>query len=165
MLRLTTRLISMSIILTALFFWAIKLNRHLSLGNTLKLAYEKIDLGSASAFALDLGGLYTLTPELALGASVRNLGTKPKFENTAYDLPVEFRAGISYKMPQDSRLKGLLLSSDFVQPHWGNQNSKLDFGGEYNYQNLIALRIGYSNGYDSRGLSFGGGISISALYI
>ena len=144
---------------TGSIFWAIQFNKHLSMGNSIKLAYEKIDLGSASALALDFGAFYTLTPEIALGASVRNIGTRPKFEAVAYDLPLEFRAGVSYRTPQESRLKGLLLSSDFVQPRWGTRNSKINFGAEYNYQNLVALRIGYSNGYDSRGISAGGGIS------
>jgi hypothetical protein len=149
---------------TGSIFWAIQLNQHLSLGNSIKLAYEKIDLSSASALALDFGVFYTLTPEIALGSSIRNLGTRPKFVDVAFDLPLEFRAGVSYRTPQESRFKGFLLSSDFVKPRWGNRDSKIDFGAEYNYQNLVALRIGYSDGYDSRGISAGGGISYQRYF-
>jgi hypothetical protein len=149
---------------TASAYWAYPVSDRFSIGNALKWAYQKLDIESASAFAADIGIFYTLRPEIALGASARNLGTRPRFINQAYDLPREFRMGASYRPMPESRLGGLLVSGDFVIPHWGNQDSKINLGGEYLYQNLFALRAGYGIGYDSKGISLGGGLAYTNYY-
>jgi hypothetical protein len=141
------------------FFWAVPLSDRLAIGNAAKFAYEKLDLDEASAIALDLGLFYTITPQLALGGSVRNLGTRPKFVEESFELPREYRLGASYRTPEESRYKGLVLSADYLKPEWGNQSSKLNIGGEYNYDNLLFFRLGYHFGYDSRSITVGGGIS------
>ncbi len=149
---------------TASFLWALPLNDRLAIGNTIKWAYEKIDINSASALGLDFGAFYTLRPEIALGVSVRNLGTQPKFDSVSFDLPRELRIGASYRMLPETKLAGLILSSDFIVTKWGNKKSKLNIGGEYTYQDLISLRMGYGFGYDSRNFSLGGGITYTNYY-
>lgn len=141
------------------FFWAVPLSDRLSIGNAAKFAYEKLDLDEASAIALDLGLFYTITPQLALGGSVRNLGTRPKFVEESFDLPREYRLGASYRTPEGSVYKGLVLSADYLKPEWGNKSSKLNIGGEYDYDDLLFFRLGYHFGYDSRSITVGGGIS------
>ena len=136
----------------------------LSLGNSLKWAYQKLDIESASAFAIDLGAIYMPLPELALGMSVRNLGTRPKFIDKPFDLPREVRIGASCSPMEDSRLRGIIFSGDYVIPHWGNKSNKFNLGGEYIYQDMFSLRAGYGINYDSRGFSIGGGISFRAYF-
>jgi hypothetical protein len=145
-------------------FWARPFGDRLAIGNTLKWAYQKLDIESASAFAADLGATYTVLPEVDLGVSVRNLGTRPKFVDKAFDLPRELRIGASYAPIEDSRLQGLTISGDFVIPHWGNKSNKFNLGSEYIYQNLLSLRAGYGINYDSRGFSIGGGISYRVYF-
>ena len=142
---------------TASIFWGKPFNEKLSIGNSVKFAYEKIDLEDASAFALDFGGLYGLTPNISLGASIRNLGTKPKFIDTAFDLPGEIRLGASYRTGES--FPGVIVGADLVKPQWGDKSAKVNIGGEYNYQNLAFLRAGGYLGYDSRSISLGAGMA------
>ncbi len=144
---------------TASLFVAVPVTERLSIGNSAKIAYEKLDLEDATALALDIGAFYTLTPEIAIGGSIRNLGTKPKFISEAFDLPREYRVGASYRTPKGSRYEGILLSADLFKPEWGNKSSKLNVGGEYNYQDIVFSRAGYYFGYDSRSISVGGGLA------
>lgn len=148
----------------ASFIWAVPISQRLAFGNSIKWAYEKLDLEDASALAIDLGAFYTLTPEISLGLSTRNLGTRPKFISEAFDLPRELRIGASYRGAPNSTLNGFMFSSDFVLPNWGDKSSKLNLGAEYNYQNLLALRLGYDLGYDSRSFSIGGGLTYRDYY-
>jgi len=150
--------------LTMSLVWGLPVNDRLCVGNAVKWAYEKIDLNSASALALDLGAYYALTSQLSAGASARNLGTRPKFIDESFDLPRELRVGASFKASEKSRLNGATVSADFIWPKWGNGKTRLNLGGEYAYQNLISLRAGYGKGYDSRGLSVGGGLSYQKYF-
>jgi hypothetical protein len=143
---------------TASILWAYPINGRISLGLAPKWAYQKLDLESAAAFAADIGTFYTMKPEIAFGIAIRNLGTKPKFVDKAFDLPREFRIGASYRPSPESGFKGLLVAADYLLPHWGNQSGKLNIGSEYIYQDLFSLRAGYGIGYDSWGFAIGGGI-------
>ena len=146
-------------------FWAYPLSPRWSIGNALKFAYEKLDFGSATAFGTDLGVFYTFDPQIAFGASLRNLGTKPKFISKSYDLPREFRLGFSYRGAPESALDGVLFAADYILPKWGDGDSKLNFGGEYNYDDFVFFRSGYNLGYDSRSLAVGGGLAYRVYFI
>ncbi|HBZ00204.1 MAG TPA: hypothetical protein DEO84_02680 [candidate division Zixibacteria bacterium] len=149
---------------TASFFWAIQATDRFAFGNAIKWAYEKLDISSASAVGLDLGAFYKIKPQIYLGASVRNIGTKPKFETSSFDLPRELRLGISYKTFPGTTTGGLILAADYVAANWGNKSSKLNIGSEYTYQNLFAIRMGYDFGYDSRNFSIGGGLAYKSYF-
>ncbi len=144
---------------TLSFFGGRPVSEKLSLGLAAKVAYEKLDLESASALAFDLGAFYSITSQISVGGSIRNLGTKPKFVNVAYDLPREMRLGFSYRTPVESRWAGILLAADYLLPKWGDGSSKLNLGAEYNYDNFVFLRGGYDLGYDSRSLAVGTGLA------
>lgn len=141
------------------FFWAVPLSERLCIGNAAKFAYEKLDLDEASAVGLDLGLFCTVTPQVALGGAVRNLGSRPKFIDRSFDLPREYRLGASYRTPEGSRYEGVILSADYLKPEWGNKSSKFNIGGEYDYEDLLFFRLGYHFGYDSRSITVGGGLS------
>jgi hypothetical protein len=148
----------------ASILWAAPVSERLSIGLSPKWAYQKLDLESASALAIDLGAFCTLRPQIALGVSVRNLGTKPKFVEKPFDLPRELRLGASYRPMPESQFRGWLLSGDFILPHWGDKGGKFKFGTEYTYQNLFSLRAGYDINYDSRGFSIGGGLAYTNYF-
>ncbi len=146
-------------------FWAYPLTPRWSVGNALKFAYEKLDYGSATAVGTDLGVFYTFDPQIAFGASVRNLGSRPKFISRSFDLPRELRLGFSYRGAPESALDGVLVAADYILPKWGDGDSKLNFGGEYNYDNFVFFRSGYNLGYDSRSFAIGGGLAYRIYYI
>lgn len=123
-------------------------------GIAFKYAYEKIDYSSASAIMFDAGLRTPLNDEVTIGGAVKNIGTKPKFENNSYPLPQEYRLGLSYQPA--SFQNAVEFMADVV--FYSDIDSKYNFGAEYKHKRYFALRAGYGAGYDSRGLSIGGGL-------
>ena len=71
----------------------------LGLGVTGKFIRQSIGEYSASAYAADLGALYRLQESpVSLGLSVVNLGTRVKFIEQGYPLPLTLRVGAAYGM-------------------------------------------------------------------
>jgi len=124
------------------------------LGLNLKYAYEKIDYESASPIMFDAGVYKAITSELSVGASTKNIGTEPKFVNESYPLSQEYRIGAAYKPMKFNRSLELMADAVF----YSDIDPRYNFGLEYSYKNYFTLRTGYGAGYESRGLSFGGGV-------
>lgn len=127
---------------------------YLDFGLSLKYAYEKIDYTSASAVMIDAGIYAPITDELSAGAAIKNMGNKPKFESESFPLPKEYRLGLSYKPMYLKQMVEIL--ADAVS--YSDTDSKINFGAEYNHKQYFSLRAGYGIGWDSRGVSFGGGL-------
>lgn len=123
-------------------------------GIALKYAYEKIDYSSASAVMVDGGVRTDLNHEVAIGAAVKNIGTRPKFESESYSLPNEYRLGLSYQPTFFQRAVEFTADAVFYR----DIDPKYNFGAEYRHEQYFALRAGYGADYDSRGLSIGGGL-------
>lgn len=123
-------------------------------GIAFKYAYEKIDYSSASAVMFDAGVRTPLNDEVTIGGAIKNIGTRPKFENISYSLPQEYRLGLSYR--PTLFYNSVELMADMV--FYSDIDSKYNFGAEYKHKQYFALRAGYGAGYDSRGLSIGGGL-------
>jgi hypothetical protein len=134
--------------------YAQKIGR-VNLGLAFKYAYEKIDYGSADAAMIDVGGQMPVTGEFTAGLALKNIGSKPKFVDTSYDLPRDYRFGLSYKPTKfQGRLECL---SDLVLSN--DSRPKYNFGIEYSDQKFYAIRAGYGFPYDSRSISLGGGLN------
>jgi len=126
----------------------------IDLGLSCKYAYEKIDYRSTGAYMIDAGVFMPINKEFSAGIAVKNLGNKVKFITESYSLSREFRAGLSYKPIYFQQ--SLELVSDVV--FYSDIDTKVNFGAEYKFNRSFALRAGYGIGYDSRGISFGGGV-------
>jgi len=127
---------------------------YLDFGLSLKYAYEKIDYSSANAVMIDAGIYAPLTDELSIGAAMKNLGTEPKFESESFPLAKEYRLGLSYKPMYLNQMVEILTDAVF----YSDTDSKINFGAEYTYNRYFSLRTGYGIGWDSRGVSVGGGV-------
>ena len=158
-----------------------------SVGTTLKYINESIWHSSASAIAFDVGVLFTTPYErLRLGANMANFGPKMQMSgrdilfsqdpdlagegnveivNASYlmeehPLPLMFRIGISWDAiaTPDHRI---IMLTDASHP---NDNSEyINVGTEYAFRNLIALRAGYRNLFETdgeQGLTFGAGLNL-----
>ena len=123
-------------------------------GLLLKYAYEKIDYASANAVMADIGVYRPIGKEITFGAAVRNLGGRLAFISEKFPLPREYRFGLAYR-PLFLK-KNVEILADAVFPK--DMDSKFNFGAEYTYAGVFSLRAGYGTGWDSRGISFGGGI-------
>ena len=136
-------------------------------GFAVKLISQNIAGNSAMAFALDLGALYdTEITGLTVGGVLQNLGTKLQLDQTGYVLPVAFKLGGAWNVPES----GFLVSADIVQPV---ENTTLLYAGsefttKYNFMQLM-VRFGYRyalKGKDlNTGMTAGGGATVLGLQI
>jgi long-subunit fatty acid transport protein len=156
-----------------------------SAGVEVSYVQETIWHSSLTAFALNVGTIYRISPDgLRLGASISNFGTQAKYagrdlyisydQNTSisgdnsalpgevqtgdFFLPIVFRIGISYPWKIDNSNK-LQLALDAFHP---NENTEsMSIGGEWSFRNTFMVRAGYQNLFqqDSEtGLALGTGV-------
>ena len=155
-----------------------------SFGLTAKYITQKILSATGTAMAIDVGVFYnTALKGLKLGASVSNFGSQIElsgrhlttivdpdplvdnfdrvpvsYKTGEYDLPLLFRAGISYQRDLDD-LGEVLLSVDLNHPSHATESISLGF--EYGFAKVFYLRTGYKNLFERDsivGLSLGAGI-------
>lgn len=145
---------------TAYSFW-----ENINTGITIKYIYENLFTDEANGIGIDLGVNYTgIMKNLVLGASLRNIGSMNQLRNETTKLPVDFRAGASYKFILD----GYKLSFNTIagfQKYLDDDGAHLHFGGEVVYDHSFSLRIGYISGHDSKNISTGFGILWNSLNI
>ncbi|MDD5208024.1 MAG: PorV/PorQ family protein [Elusimicrobiales bacterium] len=126
-----------------------------------KIISQKIKSSGATSFAGDFGLLYRFkgTPYSA-GVSLVNFGTKVKFEEESFPLPMKFKAGVAAKMAAAH----MLLALDAEFPNDGP--AAVRFGAEYRGLDGIALRLGYrttTSGQRDAILGRGFGDSVSGV--
>ncbi|MBM4161240.1 MAG: PorV/PorQ family protein [Ignavibacteria bacterium] len=130
-------------------------------GVSLKYVYEKLYVDEATGFGLDVGLTY-LTPMrgLSVGLAVTNLGELGKFRSDPSRLPAAARVGGSYLLGYDDFEFGLhaAMANDL---HLGKTHAHV--GAETSYQGIVALRLGYETGFETRGISAGLGVRYSLV--
>jgi hypothetical protein len=134
-----------------------KMNGKMLLGANAKIIHQRIKDSNATGMAMDMGILCsTRVKGLMIGANLRNLGTRMKFENEADSLPLEINGGMSFKLPK------LLCVMDMTVPI--DNNIRINTGIEYQPIQYLSLRAGYGSNNDlDHGLSVGMGINIENL--
>jgi hypothetical protein len=109
------------------------------LGATVKYIHESIGGASAGAYAADFGVLHQFeSAPVSVGADLANVGTKIRFIDQAFPLPMVLRAGATY-----GRTKSFphALSIQVDLPRDGDPVIRL--GAEYQGFGPFALRVGY----------------------
>ncbi len=124
-------------------------------GNTIS------ETNAIDAAAFDFGILYhTGFKSLDFGMSVRNFSTELKYKEESFQLPLNFRIGISMNLFDltdiDRNMHSLLLSIDASHPR--DFAEQLFIGGEYTFINKFSIRAGYEFPKDEGGFSAGFGI-------
>ena len=143
----------------------------LEAGVGVKWIYSRLDEENAKGFLVDLGlRLDSTIPGLSFGAALLNYGGKFSYVDEEFDAPLTIKFGAAQLLPYhpatgDIRVAyDLLLLSDSdteSDAELGTSKSttaRHHFGVEYDFHGIAALRAGYKAGYDSQGLSFGGGL-------
>jgi len=131
---------------------------NLAVGATLKYLYEGVFSDEATGLGFDLGIVYSkLINGLTVGASLRNLGSMEKLRDEATKLPSDFRLTTSYKTYIDEISSQVTAIGGF-QKYLDVDATHIHLGGEVSYLKQFAIRLGYITGYDSKGLTFGGGV-------
>ncbi|OGR97305.1 MAG: hypothetical protein A2016_00200 [Elusimicrobia bacterium GWF2_62_30] len=115
---------------------------NLALGANLKYITSRIEEETAHAYAADIGALYSgfrlAGRKLDVGLSVQNAGTKARYVEEEYPLPVTARAGWALELA-----KGLLVASDL---NYTEKDLDLRAGAEYTHALgtvILAARAGY----------------------
>jgi len=138
--------------------YSYKVNSAMSLGITGKYIQQKISGYSADAFAMDIGLLTSyISDDVKIGLTIQNIGTKLKMIDKEFDLPIIYRAGISYKFVN------WLFAADLVKASDNDVN--IVTGIEYNFDKILKLRIGWKSNDDlsSSGISTGLGFTYNNL--
>jgi len=140
--------------------YARRLTDHLDVGGSVKYLHETIADYSAKGVAVDLGGRYRIPgyDGLTAAVTVLNLGPRMKFIEEKFNLPVMYKVGAALDVPVDALHGNLVIASDAVIPADGS--TKVHFGMEYEYAEMIALRFGYRTGWDNQNVSWGLGVKV-----
>ncbi len=81
-------------------------------------------------------------------------------KEAAVPLPLSFRAGIAFEVFQTSTSKAT-MAAEVMHP--SDNEEHYNFGGEYWFQDLLALRAGYKLNLDEGGFTAGAGIKLPVL--
>jgi opacity protein-like surface antigen len=162
------------------------LTDRISIGTNLKLISETIGNTSATGFGIDAGVQYRFSPQVSIGAAVKNIGgnmtyggqdlrhrteipdAQPgspsgTFEIVAepFQLPSYFELSAAYSYNFNEQ-NNLMLASTFTANN--SLEDKMHFGLEYGFMNSFFIRGGYNflvenNDQAIFGLTFGAGLN------
>ena len=143
-----------------------KFTSDFSMGVNAKFLREQIDDKKAKAIAFDFGGRYDVpNSQLTLGFNLQHLGTKVKFVEESFDLPLNVKLGVAYKLLDNS----IAVAADINRP-WDN-DVNIGLGIEYTPIRPFHLRSGYRYSLGGNdlgavsGLTAGLGVSIESYQI
>jgi len=132
-------------------------------GARVNMIRESLGPASGSGFGFDLG-LQARRGAFGFGAAARNLGGKMSYDSGRYDLPGVFGLGASWS--DETRGLRLALDANFPRAYYND----VRVGGEWNWQQRVALRAGYrlelgaEGGEPLGGPSFGLGTGVNGFW-
>lgn len=165
--------------------YAKNLTDRFSIGGSIKYIEQSIWNSSASSIAVDLGVLFLSDIYgLRIGASISNFGGSMQMEGKdllvqhdidpnifgnneqilanlktdEYPLPLIFRVGVAMDVV-DTEMYKLTLGADALHPN--DNDESVNVGGEFVFDNLVAVRAGYTNIFldnSEAGLTLGFGL-------
>jgi len=133
-----------------------KIFQQLSAGVTAKWIQTNLDDARADSFAGDLGLSYGISPAVAVGFAVLNIGQGIKFNDTADPLPTTYKLGVALRP-----ISTLTTVIDGLSSY--ERRADVRCGIEWSPLQIIALRLGYqTDTQDSNGANgFTAGIGLT----
>jgi hypothetical protein len=120
-----------------------------STGATWKFINESYADISASTWAFDVGTIYrTEFKDVRIGMSITNFGPDIKFITESAPLPMTFHLGIAGEAIDNDTHK---LTLGFELSHPNDNLEKFNFGTEYWWKKMVALRAGIKTVPDTAG--------------
>ena len=129
--------------------------RKLSFGITVKGLYEKIFINEALGVAIDAGFLLEVYKKgLRIGGVIQNIGYTSPMQQESIQLPFLGKLGLALPL----RFVGCrwLFIADCVKER--GYPFHLHAGMEFGWRQIVFLRFGFQNGYETRGFSCGAGV-------
>ena len=118
--------------------------------------------GEMDIFAFDFGTqYYTGIKDLRFGMSIQNFSPEKRYRSEWFSLPLTYRFGVAMNIAQifmEESAHALTISMDALHPR--DFGERLHFGGEYTFNQLVFLRVGYKTNYDEEDISFGAGLKL-----
>jgi Uncharacterised protein family (UPF0164) len=139
---------------------AFKVHPNIGLGFTAKYLYEKIYVDEASGYAFDAGGYYRTPWDLDIAFSVSNIGAMSTLKDEATKLPLIVRLGAAYERPWKS-IDGIISFTADLVSYPIDETFHFHAGTEILVKDVVAFRIGYVSGYETRSISAGLGVRYS----
>ncbi len=138
--------------------YGLNVARGLDLGLSARYLREMIDVDDAATFIFDLGGKFRVAESgLALGVAVQNLGGDPVMLREKTPLPTIVRAGAAFARPMASLHGKGTVTAEVRKAR--AEDVRFHLGGEFDYKERVALRVGGKFGYDEEDVSFGLGLT------
>ncbi|NUO18828.1 PorV/PorQ family protein [bacterium] len=140
-----------------------KLTNDLCAGVTARYLHSKIHFESAEGWSAD-GGLLWSTPveQLTLGAAVNHLGNVNQYMTEDVTLPTTMRLGGAWEQ-ELGNAGGVLLTAEGAAVN--EQTPRYAAGIEYQAPEYLAVRLGYVEGLETQGLSFGAGVNYNRFRV
>ncbi|MDD5686771.1 MAG: PorV/PorQ family protein [Elusimicrobia bacterium] len=110
---------------------------------------------NSTALGFDTGLLYN-GEGFGVGLSLLNAGTKLKYQDKSFSLPLTVKAGVSYWLIEKPNYN---MVADFDISKQNDTKLKENVGCEFSFKDTYFLRTGYKIGYDEDTLSFGIGVA------
>lgn len=149
-----------------------RIGDNLSLGINAKLIQKKIASNSAYGLGFDIAALFSPYENLFVGANFQDVTTTLVAWDTGRNelITPTLKVGSSYLLSVNSFSFSPAIDVDIrfenrrssAQFNWGPISYDFRLGAEAAYQNLVALRIGYS---DVKQITLGAGIKLPKLNI
>ena len=147
--------------------YAKRASESFSYGANLKLIRREMGVGSATGIGFDIGGRYVVSEKFVVGANFQDITTTLVAWNTGRNelITPTLKLGSAYfvdalggrfapALDADVRFEGRKSASN---EHLGRVSFDFHSGLEFNYQNAIAVRTGYS---DIGSFTIGAGIHL-----
>ncbi len=135
---------------------AMQIQKNLSVGGSAKLIYGEIDKSNAVGLACDIGCLYLpRIKNTTLGAVIKNIGTRVKFEKESDPLPLCAKVGVSHKLNS----LPIIFVADATIPN--DNNPYVGAGLEASIQKTFAVRLGARSGPADEGSGLTAGLGIN----
>ncbi|MBI4656219.1 MAG: PorV/PorQ family protein [Elusimicrobia bacterium] len=143
----------------------------LNAGINFKMIQEKLDSVSASAFAVDVGAIYSKRPayywtrkapgqEFKFGLALKNIGTGLKYDRLSFPLPWSINLGAAWLGHVKNNEFALSLDQSISK----DDKYRISLGVEYIAFNILALRAGYKTGQETgSGIRAGVGFKFSIV--
>ncbi len=125
------------------------LTPRMAVGANIKIARQSVEDASAGGVGVDLGGLFSVTPAVRVGASILNLGGPSlSLRDVKESYPTEFRGGLAVQVFGGRGLMSFQLDAP------SGTAVRVHAGGEYQIQRDIALRAGFNDDHAAGGFSY-----------
>ncbi|MFQ6102787.1 MAG: PorV/PorQ family protein [Candidatus Glassbacteria bacterium] len=150
--------------LAASFSLAYPVMDWVDVGTSVKGVMEDIDTETAYGALFDVGFILRLPVDgLSVGGVVQNIGPAIKFIDVAFDAPRTWRGGVSYVRTIVGFSSQVGLALDLVSPM--DDDFQVNVGGEVEYNEIVAGRLGFRGGADTQGITTGIGVRYRGFII